>query len=229
MRATYLKEGFESGSSIDLSPKEYHHLINVVRLNSGEEVLLLDGEGKKGLGRILECSKKRISIECEKTWIEKQSDKSIVLGIGQLKKDAMDSVFRMAPELGVSEIIVLNTERSQQYPLRKDRINKVLISGMEQSNCGHLPRVRFGSLENLVKEDCDSVFVFHLEESDAQASPQLVSGSNLVLIGPEGGFSEQDMDLIGNMTKVQRLHINTPIMRAPTAFACAVGYLKAFC
>lgn len=229
MRAIYLKEGFKSGSSIDLSPKEYHHLINVVRLTNGEEVMLLDGKGKKGLGTILECTKKRISIECKKIWSEKRPEKSIVLGIGQLKKDAMDSVFRMAPELGVSEIIVLNTERSQQYPLRKDRIDKILVSGMEQSNCAYFPRVRFSSIENLVKEECDSVFVFHLEESDTQASPQLVSGANLVLVGPEGGFSEQDMDLIGNMTKVQRLHINTSIMRAPTAFACAVGYLKAFC
>lgn len=229
MRAVYLEEGFDLSESIKLEKETQHHLINVVRLKKADELLLLDGKGGVGSATVEEIGRKDIKVSCNKVWKQPSPKIKFVLGVGQLKKEAMDSVLKSSCELGVSEVIILNSEYSQTYPLNFQRIKKLFISGIEQSNNPFLPTVSVSSLDDLANKGFRESYLFSLKESEDREQPKPQEGENLILIGPEGGFSEKDLIVISEISKLKTIKLDLPIMRAPTAFSCALGHLKAFC
>lgn len=230
MRSVYIEESFEAGKEITLSAPRAHHLINVLRVKVGDEIMLLDGMGLVGEGKIFLISKKAVNIQCLKTELKSRPATQITLGIGQLKKDAMDDVLKAACELGVKSVLVLKTEYSQTYDLNLSRINKLLASGIEQSNNPILPVVESLDLSAITWNNFDSVHLFTLKVGESKSIVRnSLAGSSLILIGPEGGFGERDLEIIPKDIIEQAIQLDLPIMRAPTAFKCAVGYLQAFC
>lgn len=230
MRSVFIEESFSAGSLVYLNNARAHHLINVLRVKTGDEIMLLDGNGLVGEGKIIELSKRDVKINCLNVYLKPRPSVEFTLGVGQLKKDAMDDVLKAACELGISKVLILNTEFSQNYKLNLDRISKLLISGIEQSNNPFLPTIETIDIDQIKWDGFRSVYLFtlNLDQSEASIITSL-DGSNLILIGPEGGFSRRDLDSIPSEAKNNAIELNLPIMRAPTAFKCAVGYLQAFC
>ena len=86
MRAVYLNSPFQAGVNIELAGKEAHHLLNVIRVKTGDKIMLLDGKGLRGLAVVESCSKREIKLICESTERIEKSKTSFSLGIGQVKK-----------------------------------------------------------------------------------------------------------------------------------------------
>lgn len=231
MRAVYLERGFESDEVITLSGVDAHHLINVVRVKVGDTILLLDGVGKKGIAQIDNCTKRDLSLTCKSVEKIKRADTRFSVGIGKLKKDAMDDVLKSSCELGVETIYILTTERSQKYELNLKRAKKILISGIEQSNHPYLPELIELNLNELEWDKYANTYLFTLidDAEITESKPLPENKKNLIIIGPEGGFSKNDLEVFPNIVRSSAIQLNFPILRAPTAFNCALGYLQAYC
>ena len=152
------------------------------------------------------------------------------IAIGKLKKEALDLSLKMATELGCRKIYITNTDYSQSYPFNHERAMKLLISSLEQSNNCYLPSLEEVNLEDLDLNIYDRAFSFSLNKK-AELTPSkifktIALDKILLIIGPEGGLSEREEDLLSTNDNSIPIKIDSPIMRAPTAMACAMGYVK---
>ena len=143
---------------------------------------------------------------------------------------AMERVLKSSCELGLSKIIILETEYSQRYSMNLERAHKILISSLEQSNFSYLPELCFEKLSSFSGTDFEKIYAFSTEENiELLQKPRVESTHNLLVIGPEGGFSRTDLALLKDLPKLSFHQLETPIMRSPTAVSYCLGYLGAFC
>jgi 16S rRNA (uracil1498-N3)-methyltransferase len=222
VRACYAPElNLESTQAV-IEGEKLHHLRNVVRIKEGEEILILNGNGSGRVYSVLEMRKKSISLQSSSEIIIKENSLGIDLCIGKVKKDAMDLIFKQACEMGIERVYIVESEYAQNYPLKEERIDKLLISGIEQSNNYWLPQVIETSLDEMSSSGYQSVV---LATPGGQKTLKKIEGRILLLIGPEGGFSEAETSQILAIENIHQLHLEMNILRAPTAVTCAVGYL----
>lgn len=224
MRAIYIKNILESDEKIVLDGSVVHHFNNVLKLKIGSEILALDGNGLVCRLNLLKLNKKSAEL---KILSRERVSRSFNLDIfvGQVKKEAMDLVLKQCAELGVRKVIIGQTKFSQRYPLKLERIEKLLISGIEQSNNPYLPVVEIGDFENL--DAYSQVIYFSSLSSDTEKNfLNLDTRDTLLVYGPEGGYDREEESKLKEMG-ANFIHLKTPIMRTPTALACGVGFYLA--
>lgn len=224
MRACYAPEVDLNLSKTLIEGDKIHHLKNVVRVTPGEDILVLNGKGSGRIYQVEEISKKAIAVSSSHEIEDKQPSVVIDLCIGKVKKDALDLIIKQCCEMGIKNIYVCRSEYAQRYPLNNDRIKKLLISGIEQSNNFWLPEVAEVSVEEIPFEQYESIVLATPEK--VNSSPK-IDKRTLLLIGPEGGFSPKETSQFLKIENIQQIHLEMNILRAPTATTCAVGYLHA--
>lgn len=218
MRAFYVPS---LEQNMSLKDDQAHHGIKVLRLKVGEQVLLLDGKGKKAKYEISELKKKEIIITEIET-IETGYESKIHLAVGKVKKDALSTILKQACELAVDKIYIYESSFSQNYSLNLERLQKILISGIEQSNFAFLPEIVEIKFDELPLQEYKQFIYF---SSQTQSQVQTLNDlQTLLVIGPEGGLSEDEEKTLSTKNHGSRLHLETAIMRSPTAVACAAGY-----
>lgn len=222
MRAIYLKE-FKSEIDPLIEGEQAHHLLNVVRIKIGAEILILNGKGESWHACISQILKNKIYLDILGE-NKHQPKLKMTLAMGLVKKDALELMIRQACELGFSDIVILETEYSQNYKLNLKRLDKILVSAIEQSNNPFIPNIKLMNLKELRYEQYSRVILY--STINQNSSPRVGFLENqLVLIGPEGGFSMQEEEFICNRGNVVTYLLDTYILRAPTALCVAVGHL----
>jgi 16S rRNA (uracil1498-N3)-methyltransferase len=208
---------------IQLSGDCVHHL-TVARVRENEKILLLNGKGQRLLCFIQAFSKKSIDIKI----IEVETCRpqhEISLAIAMPKKEAFEDILKMAVELGVTEIYPLTSDYSQYEFTPSERVQRILESALVQSNNPFLPHIYPEQiLYDFLSTFNGTLAFFNSKENITEAS-KVISTKKTILIGPEGGFSPEEIAAIKNFSKAEEIHLSTPILRAPTAVAAAIGYL----
>ncbi len=222
MRAAYLKELGPQDQYI-LTGDLLHHLVNVIRIEKDEEILLLNGNGYSVKTSIIEITKKSLTL---KRISENRSERNSVIDvvIGVPKKDALELCLKQAVELGFRKIFLVRSDYSQTRVPETERVMSLLISALEQSNSAFLPTVSESTWEQLRWNDYGTVVLLDSQEGKAGKSTQ-ASSHNLLIIGPEGGFSPKELDFIREQKNVESILLPTPILRTPTALAAGAGIL----
>lgn len=208
---------------------EAHHLINVVRIKKGEEILVLNGVGSKIIGRVINIDKSRINLEIIESLSAEKPDR-VHLAIGLPKKEAFEEVLRNATEMGISKIFHFKSQFSQQDFILNERIKRVLVSSLIQSNNPYFPTLEkltdLNSLINIFSQ-YDKVIYFcsHTEIPSSSALNLEEKDKILMIIGPEGGFSPAEEDILTRNKSVKPLHLPSFILRAPTAVVASMGWV----
>ncbi|MCT4642524.1 MAG: 16S rRNA (uracil(1498)-N(3))-methyltransferase [Bacteriovoracaceae bacterium] len=201
---------------------QIHHIKNVLRTKIGEELLLLDGKGSSQKTKVHQISKKEIELSPTDKSIFHERTHHLKVAIGQLKKDAMEIVLKQAVELGIEELVILETKYSQRYELNFSRIDKFLKLALEQSNAPYIPKINVEKFEKYIKEADNLVYMsLHSESKNALKSP---TNATLV-VGPEGGFSEDENLLLCQKNDTSIIKLPSNILRAQTAMSCGCGYI----
>jgi 16S rRNA (uracil1498-N3)-methyltransferase len=226
MRAIFLEDINKSHAIED---DEAHHLINVVRIQIGEEILLLNGMGAKILAKVVGLEKNRVNFEVIESLQLEKTDK-FHLAIGLPKKDAFEEVLRNSTELGISNILYFKSQFSQQDFVFNERIKRVLVSSLIQSNNPHFPSLeKVTDLNALIKKfsQYDKVIYFcsHTKIPSGIELDLREKDKILLIIGPEGGFSAEEEDLLTQNNLVNTQHLPSFILRAPTAVVAAMGWV----
>lgn len=207
---------------IEIQDEKFHHLKNVLRAKIDLKVLLLTGKGEGRVFRVIEITNKKISLTPVSELETKTTSHEIDIAIGKVKKDSLDLIVKQCCELGVRNIYVLNSEYAQCYKIKNDRIDRLIESAIEQSNNFYLPNLYEVGFSDLPYEMYQQIFLFSLKKGNATTA---LTGRSLLMIGPEGGFSEGEENQILALENTIPINFDMPILRATTAVPCALGYV----
>ncbi len=133
MRAIYLDNVNTNDEKISISGTSFHHLVNSVRIKVNENVLILDGKGLLVHTSVTEISKRELQLQIIKSEI-KEKKEFCTLVIGITDRIAMEEIIRLGTEIGFDSIQPIITDYSKNKMVKQERINKIIISAMIQSN-----------------------------------------------------------------------------------------------
>lgn len=196
-------------TNYDLSQKEIvldedtsRHVIQVLRMKEGEKLNLTDGKGNLITAEISDAHKRHCAVKVIDSRFTTHDSRKIIIAISLLKNtNRFEWFLEKATEIGVSEIIPLICERTEKQKFRYDRIKGICVSAMLQSQQAWLPLlhepVKCIEYINSVKGNADlTKFIAHCEEEKKQTLSSLINHhSSLILIGPEGDFTKQEIEL----------------------------------
>ena len=187
--------------SHELPADEAAHALRVLRLQPGDEVRLTDGQGGFYHARISECNRKRCMVEV----IEREEQAPLWTGHLHLalaptkNMDRMEWLAEKATEIGFDELTFLNCQWSERRIVKGERIEKILISAMKQSLKARLPKLNdITDFAQFVKQPVGGQkFIAHCHEGEKSPLRQALQPEQdaLVLIGPEGDFSPDEVAL----------------------------------
>ncbi|ROR98915.1 16S rRNA (uracil1498-N3)-methyltransferase [Sinobacterium caligoides] len=217
---------------VELDSSASHHLIKVLRFKLGYQLILFNGCGQQVNATVCELNKKSVKVQTEQVDdCNKESPLRTVLGIALSKGDRFDWVVQKATEMGVSEIQPLFSERSE-VKLSPERLEKkhaswqqIIIGACEQCQRNTLPQLLpTCTLDDwLAKTDCTEKLVLHhrSEQGLGQTRPESVA----LLIGPEGGLSEQEINRALS-AGFKALTLGPRVLRTETAPITALSILQ---
>lgn len=179
-------------------------MIGVLRLTKGEEVLLTDGKGQKAKAQIVDDNRKRCTVRLQRIETEEASAPHITIAISIIKNASRFEWFlEKATELGIAEIIPLICDRTESEKFRADRLQSILISAMLQSQQAWLPVLHAPiSFELLFRQEeiaaTEKKFIAHCIQDARTPLHEAIDStvpSQLLLIGPEGDFTPDEVDM----------------------------------
>jgi 16S rRNA (uracil1498-N3)-methyltransferase len=204
-----------------LSEVDSKHCIKVLRLSVGEFIHVVDGRGGLFLCKIQKADPKK----CEVKIIEEQSeygktDFYFHLAIAPTKNaERLEWMIEKCVEIGIHEISLIQTKHSERKNQKIERLNKIAISAMKQSLKAYLPIINdLISFEKFIQTNKNTQkFIAHLDEK-AQPLQQIMQpqGNYCVLIGPEGDFSKEEID-IAQTADYQVVTLGNSRLRTETA------------
>lgn len=208
---------------------EPHHHLRVSRVRPGEKILLILGEGRSALSELIHIEKNEALLNILSY---KNSPRSydIEVCLGLLKKDAMEEVAKLVTELGVKKVTPVLTQYSQRTSQQFKRWNKIVEQAQQQSNNLYRPILSdVVELEKFLcglnKSEVCSYLLSSLPGEMNLISSLPANKPSCLFIGPEGGFSSNEEEMIQRTVHASKVHLPMPIMRAPTAISVGVGHL----
>lgn len=220
------------------SPNESqaHYLLNVLRLESGEEVKLFDGQSGEYLGIITQKAKKTCTFRIAEKLRDIEYSPDLWLLFAPVKKDKTDFIIAGATELGVCKIIPVITKHTISERIKKERFEAQVIEAAEQSRRLDIPQVgEAESLENIIKNWPQGRILYFMDETGNGGCITEVFGQasrlqpSAILVGPEGGFSEEELDQLRKLPFAKGVSMGKRILRAETAVQAALSCWQACC
>lgn len=184
-------------TSFTLNADESAHACRVLRMKEGDELTILNGKGLVLIGKIAFSNPKGCEI---KTIGVEQHDLlpvDIHIAIAPTKNsDRMEWMFEKATEIGITEITLLSCRNSERKNIREDRLEKILVAAMKQSQRSFLPILNpMTSFKDFIKANPNGL-IAHCENSEKGSIERNWRATNCpILIGPEGDFSHEEIEL----------------------------------
>jgi 16S rRNA (uracil1498-N3)-methyltransferase len=182
---------------------EFNHLEHVMRKKVGDRIMVVDGLCMAYEVEITKYDKRAVEGKIIANYKNhNESELNVTIAVGILKNPArFDFLVEKVAELGVREIIPLHTERTIPEHAKTERWQKLALAAMKQCGRSFLPTVQpLTSLDELLKtsDKFELKLVFHKDIDQKQEINQLIDIHNLksvvILIGPEGGFSDSEIE-----------------------------------
>jgi len=219
------EDGLKEKGRVRITGQEAQHIHRVLRHQPGDEILTGDGNGTHFRCRITETSKKEIQAEIlEKEYVSPPESKKVA-ALGTIKKrDRLEFAVEKATELGVWEICLFDADHSERSRINEQRLRAVILSAFKQSKRFWLPTLRIvNSLgEVLAAYPNHETLMAHQHPAAVKEVTLKDSKDLLLLTGPEGGFSEREVELA--TSKEAKLYsLGSHRLRAETALVALLS------
>lgn len=212
------------GVVLALEAAQANYLGNVLRLGTGAELLVFDGASGEWLARIAEASKKRMTLVIDRQTREPESIPDVWLAFAPVKRAQTDWLVEKATELGAARLMPVMTQRTVAERVRLDRLESIVIEAAEQCGRTRLPEIAEPvQLNRFVAErDPARHFYFADEGGGEPAAPAFRGGPAVILVGPEGGFTEEERTFVRGAGAVP-ISLGPRVLRAETAALAALS------
>lgn len=239
----FFVEKIQSGDMQQIEGPEAHHALKVLRVRENDCVELFDGQGNVALATVVALAKRDFQVAIESRAFEpRDSGGRIHFAVCLPKGDRQRSVVEKLVELGVDSLIPLHS-RFTVVEIDRDnseRLERYALESCKQCQRNRMLSIRaperLANLEPVIREFRDAegmVWILHPGGKDAfrlhlePRGEQLASQQHLFLVGPEGGFSEEEVERCEQFGAV-RLGLGSRILRVETAVAAAAVLAQTF-
>jgi len=221
---------FDEKNSIRIDGNELKH-IKALRLKNNENVLITNGQGKTCLCELFAMEKEFADfLIIERYDNLNENPYTLSLAISLLaSRERFEFAIEKAVELGVNQIIPVYSKFTQKIKFKRPRIEAKIIAALKQSKRSVLPYLadltKFGKLYKIAG-DYDDVILF--DESGAVSDGSNLGNNMLVVIGPEGGFENEELKELEELSNVKKWNLGKRRLRSETAAVNALALLNYF-
>lgn len=203
-----------------------HYLLSVMRLKAGDAVRLFDDRTGEWLATVTDGGKRALDVEVSELLAEREAVPDLWLLAAPLKKGRVDWLAEKACELGVARLVPVVTRRTVVEKPNVERLRAHMVEAAEQCGRTALPEVTDAAKLAPVLRDWNAsrALFFADEQGGAPAAEAMRdhAGPAAILIGPEGGFDDEERALIRATPGAVPIALGPRILRADTAAAAAV-------
>ena len=219
----YVREPLAKGATVALDGGQANYLGNVLRKGVGDELLVFDGRSGEWLARIAEAGKKRMRLAIECRTREPEALPDLTLAFAPVKRAQTDWLVEKATELGVARLQPVITQRTIAERVRLDRLEAISIEAAEQCGRTVLPEIlEPAPLDRFLKMTAQHPLYFADEQGGAPIAGAMSAAPAAILIGPEGGFTDEERAAVREMDNAVPISLGPRILRAETAALAAV-------
>ena len=217
-----------------LSEQESHHLIKVLRKPIGTEIWLIDGIGSAYYGTLQNIQNDVVSGRILKVFPKYGENKiQLNLGIGILKKNKMNFVVEKATECGVNEIIPLVLDKCIKRDVNLDRLIKISRSVVKQCGRSVIPSIpRPYNLKELLNKYANTLILVCHDSgiNGIDIVPKILQNNSniLLLVGPEGDFSKEEINFLKNHN-ANFITLGNRRLRSETAVIAVLSQINLYC
>lgn len=213
-----------------LNDDDSKHCVKVLRNKVGDTINLVDGKGNWVTAKIVNTNFVNLKLDIQSVENEyNKSDYYIHIAIAPTKNtDRIEWFLEKAVEIGIDEITFLQTNKSERKELKLNRLEKIAIAAMKQSKKAYLPKINpLIKFTEFLKQDFSNFekYVAFVDVENANYLHQLANQKQkyLVLIGPEGDFSNEEIDSL-KKKDFRCISLGKSVLRTETAgiYICSV-------
>lgn len=221
----FVRQPLSEGAAIELDAAQANYLGNVMRLGEGRELLMFDGRSGEWLARISSAAKKRMSVTIERRTRDPEAVPDVWLAFAPVKRAQTDWMVEKATELGAARLLPVMTRRTIAERVKLDRLEAIAIEAAEQCGRTRLPEIDEPiSLQQLLDRRDPARRLYFADEGGGEAAAAVMQpGAALILIGPEGGFTEEERAAIRACGNAVAMSLGPRILRAETAALAALA------
>ena len=227
----YFEKTATLNEAIVLDEDTSKHIVQVLRMRTGERVDLTNGRGSLMSAVVTDDHKKKVVVKIQEISYKAQGEQRITVAISLLKNSSRFEWFlEKATEIGITEIVPLICERTERQHFRLDRLQNIVVSAMLQSRQYWFPVLREPVLFRQVVESAgqQQKFIAHCIEGEKRSLAELINKSpitKIILIGPEGDFTNEEVRL-ASQHHFLTVSLGETRLRSETAGVAAASLLK---
>lgn len=232
MLSLFFVDKLSSGQTQTLESDEAHHAIKVMRLKTGEEIKISDGEGNWVSGPISEVGRKNLKIDVTASGIEASKKPELVLVQALTKSDRNKEMLELVTVAGVDRIIPWQAERSisKWQSNSYDKWTSSIKEAGKQSRRVNLPKLeKLMSAREITQQisASDCILVFHESANEKFSALDISQNASSVylIIGPEGGITDTELEIFkskgGNLVR-----LGEPVLRSAHAGFAALASIQ---
>lgn len=215
------------GAAIAIGGQQAHYLSRVMRVGSGDGVVLCDDQTGEWAARVEVADKREVILRPEILLRPREDVPDLTLCAALLKKDRFDTVLEKATELGVRRVQPVLTRRCVADRLNLERATGVMVEAAEQCARTALPQLAEPvKLDALLRDWPAHRTLFFADETGgepAAAAFAAASGPAALLIGPEGGFDEAERAAVRALAQARPISLGPRVLRGETATIAAAA------
>ena len=232
----FLRARLTQGSVIDLDRNQTNYLVNVLRLVPGDAIRVFNGQQGEWGAVLVERGRRAFGLAIDGQEREQDPAPDLYYLFAPLKQGRLDYMVQKAVEMGAGLLAPVITQHTQINRVNIERMEANAIEAAEQCGLVTIPRmnepIALGELlDGWPSAESDRRIVY-CDEAAPPGDPIKVLGAHIggrfaVLVGPEGGFSEQERQLLRSKPFVTAIRLGPRVLRADTAAVAAMALVQA--
>lgn len=214
---------------VELEPEEAAHAVKARRLKVGQRVRLFDGNGLLALGELSEIGRRSASVVIDEFKRSEPAERRLSIAVALPKGDRQKVMLDMLTQLGVAEITPLLCDYSVTKPTKNsdEKWLRILIESAKQSQNLFLPVINNPvTLDEILATKQASV-LFANADGQTMSEHLSLQQNLIVLVGPEGGFSEREFELLKQMN-ISSIALGGNILRTEAAAVAVAAQFNLF-
>ncbi len=230
-----LEELFKAHKEYALTSEQFHYLNSVMRCKVGDKINLLDGRTGEYQCKIVFISRKELRVKICRFLKSVSSPADLWLLFAPIKKARTELIIEKCVELGVKKIIPVITDFTNLPNVNKKRFQSIMISSAQQCGSTWLPELEdLKTLKKVLQSwDPERIMIFCDETLQGNHINVVLKNLKLkpmaILVGPEGGFSKNEVDLLMSQEYVNSVSLGPQVLRAETAVIASVSVWQSTC
>lgn len=233
MYRLYVEADLSQGACVETTSQAAHYLTHVLRLKAGDEILAFNGRDGEWKMKLRPEGKKRLFIDAIELTRPQPAPSQLIYCFAPLKQGRLDYMVQKAVEMGAGILQPVITQHTQVSKLSIERVQANAIEAAEQCGVLSIPECRnITRFDSFLQNWDPSKRLIFCDEGHETHNPltvlnQLERGPCGVLIGPEGGFSQEERRVLHAKSFVTPIPLGPRILRADTAAVAALTLVQA--